>query len=273
MPKVSKKLRIHNKRSPGSTRGNTEANIKGKRKHTSGASVNTSLHKPKGLISISVDVFLEGLKIAAQLDLLHLSRVSTDFRAVLLAKQNKSVWVVARNSLDPPMPSCPDDLSEPKYASLAFDQFCMICGAVPPKYKLDVSCASCIRLCKQCWKTNIKVGYTIIRELRVEPQIRRDRSLKRVILDLLPETSGCRGYATPDVVQQTPLHNLNFYQPDVAAAVKEYYTVVESSGGDSRILEEYVECRKARTFFLSFFLDPVYCPARPCLMVGIRYMV
>ncbi|KAM5543378.1 hypothetical protein V8D89_002963 [Ganoderma adspersum] len=25
-------------------------------------------------------------------------------------------------------------------------------------------------------------------------------------------------------------------------------------------------------FFLSFFLDPVYCPARPCLMVGIEYM-
>ncbi len=40
---------------------------------------------------------------------------------------------------------------------------------------------------------------------------------------------------------------LNFYQPEVVAAAKEYHAVEQSSGGDIRVLEEYVGRRKART--------------------------
>lgn len=37
---------------------------------------------------------------------------------------------------------------------------------------------------------SVKAGYMIIRELDSEPKFRRDRSLKRVIFDLLPDACG-----------------------------------------------------------------------------------
>lgn len=39
---------------------------------------------------------------------------------------------------------------------------------------------------------SVKAGHCIIRELDSEPKFRRDRSLERVIFDLLPEA--CRGF-------------------------------------------------------------------------------
>ena len=62
-------------------------------------------------------------------DLLQLSRASKDLRRLLLAKRNKDVWVRARNNLDYPLPRCPEEImSEPRYASLIFDDCCMVNG-------------------------------------------------------------------------------------------------------------------------------------------------
>lgn len=58
------------------------------------------------------------------LDLLNLSRVSRQLRDFLLSKVNKSIWVLSLKSLD--LPPCPEDLNEPQYASLVFDNYCNV---------------------------------------------------------------------------------------------------------------------------------------------------
>lgn len=37
-----------------------------------------------------------------------------------------TVWKAARSSVIPAMPECPDDLSEPEYADLAFGKGCQV---------------------------------------------------------------------------------------------------------------------------------------------------
>ncbi|PIL30562.1 hypothetical protein GSI_07262 [Ganoderma sinense ZZ0214-1] len=247
MPKISKKSRAYKKPRLGPSSANTKA--KNESKHTAGAAgINSDQHrktveKTGPFMSLPVDVFLEIATYCHPLDLLRLSRVSKKLRPVVFAKRNRSVWICARNSLDPPMPACPEDLSEPKYAFLVFDPVCMVCGTTSSKTDYGAG----IKLCEDCWKTHVKEGYTIIREL--EPQMRRDRSLKSAICNLLPEVVGSFRYYVlnrdRDAVRQTPL--LKFYQPEIVARAKEYYAISQASDGDIRALEEYVERREART--------------------------
>ena len=56
-------------------------------------------------------------------DLLSLSRTTRCLRGVLLAKHARSVWRDSLTSVRV-LPACPSDLSEPRYASLAFDDVC-----------------------------------------------------------------------------------------------------------------------------------------------------
>jgi len=58
-------------------------------------------------------------------DLLKLCRLSKRSRALFLSKNCTAVWrdVLAR-VVD--LPKCPRDLTEPQYASLVFDKFCMV---------------------------------------------------------------------------------------------------------------------------------------------------
>ncbi|KAI1784151.1 hypothetical protein LXA43DRAFT_245655 [Ganoderma leucocontextum] len=244
MPNASKRSRTHKKPRPGPSSGNTVKTGKGK--DIEDASVNTG--EPRmGFTNLPVDVFLEIAAYCHPLDLLHLSRISPKLRAIVFAKRNKNVWACMRANLDPPMPSCSDDLSEPKYVSMVFDRFCMACGTMPS----IISYAAHIRLCEHCWETNVKSGSTIICEL--ELKARRDRSLKRIIFDLLPDArldswmaSGC-GPLAPGEGHHTWHYWQNFYQPEVTAIAKEYCALVESSRADSKILEEFVEDRAART--------------------------
>ncbi|KAK0466144.1 uncharacterized protein EV420DRAFT_1743970 [Desarmillaria tabescens] len=60
------------------------------------------------------------------LDLLQLSRTTKDLRAVLLRRSATFVWKRARQNIEG-LPPLPDDLSEPKYAYLAFDNHCTNC--------------------------------------------------------------------------------------------------------------------------------------------------
>ena len=60
---------------------------------------------------------------------------------MLLSRTARHVWINARRNVMPPPPDPPEYLSEPKYAYLLFERFCMVCfrlRASPsvPQYKL-----------------------------------------------------------------------------------------------------------------------------------------
>ena len=59
------------------------------------------------------------------LDLLQLSRTSKKLRSLLLGRSSKSVWIQARANVEG-LPDCPLDMSEPAYASLAFEPYCHV---------------------------------------------------------------------------------------------------------------------------------------------------
>ena len=62
------------------------------------------------------------------LDVLRLSRASKRLRHLLCAKSNRHiVWKRARKNIVPAPPDPPEDLSEPRYASLLFEEGCMVC--------------------------------------------------------------------------------------------------------------------------------------------------
>lgn len=59
-------------------------------------------------------------------DLLHLVQSSKIFALFLLAPASAAIWRVSRQQLDDGFPDCPDDLTEQKYACLAFGSACQV---------------------------------------------------------------------------------------------------------------------------------------------------
>lgn len=74
------------------------------------------------LIDIFMDIFSEVASYLSPVDLLQLSRASRKLRNLLLSRQSKHIWKASRDAIE--MPPCPDDLSEPRYASLVFETNC-----------------------------------------------------------------------------------------------------------------------------------------------------
>ena len=56
-------------------------------------------------------------------DILHLSRLCKDFRSFFMSKHSAPFWKAARANVEG-LPECPDDMSEPAYASLVFSDHC-----------------------------------------------------------------------------------------------------------------------------------------------------
>ncbi|KAF9007559.1 hypothetical protein BDQ17DRAFT_1238061, partial [Cyathus striatus] len=61
-------------------------------------------------------------------DVLHLSRTTKQLRGILMTKNARFVWKAAFSTARG-LPQCPSDLTEPQYASLAFDEHCHVSGA------------------------------------------------------------------------------------------------------------------------------------------------
>ncbi|KAK0226921.1 hypothetical protein EDD85DRAFT_940311 [Armillaria nabsnona] len=70
-----------------------------------------------------LDVLLEIFSHLEPRDLLHLCRTNKFLRSILLDRNSLSIWRDARQSLKD-LPDLPEDLSEPRYASLLFDKYC-----------------------------------------------------------------------------------------------------------------------------------------------------
>ncbi|KAL0066954.1 hypothetical protein AAF712_005943 [Marasmius tenuissimus] len=71
-----------------------------------------------------LDVILEIFKYLWPREILHLSRTSKSLRELLMSRSSAPIWRAAR--INSGLPPLPPDLSEPRYASLAFDPYCNV---------------------------------------------------------------------------------------------------------------------------------------------------
>ncbi|KAK0209114.1 hypothetical protein DFS33DRAFT_1307746 [Desarmillaria ectypa] len=96
-----------------------------------------------------LDVLFEVFSNLDPLDLLRLSRTTKDLRALLLQRSSSFVWKRARENVEG-LPPLPEDLSEPKFAHLAFDKHCSNC-LHPTKF---VQWESRTKYCRKCLETS-----------------------------------------------------------------------------------------------------------------------
>ncbi|KAG2366955.1 hypothetical protein BDR07DRAFT_1479728 [Suillus spraguei] len=92
--------------------------------------------------TMNLDVLFHILSFLLPMDLLNLSRTSKDFRNLLLQRSSASAWKTARLQVDD-LPDCPQDMSEPQYANLAFYPHCHVRRAlskVPPPFLTNMYC-------------------------------------------------------------------------------------------------------------------------------------
>ncbi|KAG8908297.1 hypothetical protein FRB99_007831 [Tulasnella sp. 403] len=119
---------------------------KGKGKATTTRGKKRKSGRLEGLMRMPVDVFAEVCGYLKPIDLLHLARSSKRLREILMSKESKPLWCRSRSLLNA-LPDCPEDLSEPAYASLMFENGCQMCGNSGTRktlYTLRV------RYCKSC---------------------------------------------------------------------------------------------------------------------------
>ncbi|KDR81923.1 hypothetical protein GALMADRAFT_276573 [Galerina marginata CBS 339.88] len=79
------------------------------------------------LVEMPLDVLFEIFGRLEPIDLLHLARTTKDIRTLLMSRSSVSIWKQARSNIPESLPECPDDLSEPQYADLAFGKCCHFC--------------------------------------------------------------------------------------------------------------------------------------------------
>ncbi|EPQ54810.1 hypothetical protein GLOTRDRAFT_139298 [Gloeophyllum trabeum ATCC 11539] len=112
---------------------------KGKRKSTG---------KLRVLLEMPLDVLYEIFGSLHPLDLLRLSWTSREFRRVLMNRSARTVWIRSLKSVEG-MPECPEDVTEPQWARLAFYPSCHYCGAM----NCQTVVWSCrVRCCNKCMK-------------------------------------------------------------------------------------------------------------------------
>ncbi|KAF8986837.1 hypothetical protein BDQ17DRAFT_1491391 [Cyathus striatus] len=75
---------------------------------------------------MQLDILYEILGYLEPIDLVQLTRTSKAFKKFLLANSALFTWKIARSNLDG-TPECPEDMSEPAYASLIFENHCLGC--------------------------------------------------------------------------------------------------------------------------------------------------
>ncbi|KAG8982297.1 hypothetical protein FRB90_006889 [Tulasnella sp. 427] len=128
------------------TEGSVPKAAKGKAKRRSSGKARATVLD--GFMLIPLDIFAEICLELAPLDLLQLGRSTHRLREILMSKDSKAIWKRSRANV-PDLPDCPEDLSEPQYASLMFEVGCQVCdkGTRKTEYQLRV------RLCNACLDT------------------------------------------------------------------------------------------------------------------------
>ncbi|KAH9926355.1 hypothetical protein B0H21DRAFT_764156 [Amylocystis lapponica] len=218
-PQISSKSRIFRATNPAKER---KPSTKGKK----------SAGKLAQLMQMPVDVFYE---IAGHLhfqDLLHLARVSKRFRGILISKKSRHLWVAARQNVPGvPLPDCPEQLSEPPYASLLYDRICMACGVgrcVNVDYGLRV------RFCSACYKKNVYYGSYLVHYVEEQDL--------NVIYTLVPrkETYDQSQIDNVDVLEHKS-HD-RYYKPELTVVAEWYRLHATLASADE--LDKFVKERR-----------------------------
>ncbi|KAF8549225.1 hypothetical protein OG21DRAFT_1515448 [Imleria badia] len=81
---------------------------------------------PAELCQLNLDVLFIIATCIHPLDLLNLARTCKSLRILLMDRASEFIWRAARRQFED-LPDCPDDLSEPAYANLAFYARCHAC--------------------------------------------------------------------------------------------------------------------------------------------------
>ena len=155
-------------------------------------------------------------------DLLSLSRVSRHLRGILMSRSSRGMWIAARkNAQNPPPP--PDELSEPKYASVLFERDCQastsdhICTSDADPMYLQAcgisragkeNFAMSLRLCAACWKEKFVVIYNVLPDC--QPRITSSVFTKRNTLQNFKELKPLADRLFPLF---TPLSEFFTWQP------------------------------------------------------------
>ncbi|KIO18724.1 hypothetical protein M407DRAFT_31608, partial [Tulasnella calospora MUT 4182] len=101
-----------------------ERTIQRPNKRTRGDSALIESHGNRcGFLSLPVELLFLACMDLEPIDILHLSRLTKGFRAVLLSGENCRVWGEAIKRIKG-LPRCPPDLSYPAYVSLMFETGC-----------------------------------------------------------------------------------------------------------------------------------------------------
>ncbi|KAI1789113.1 hypothetical protein LXA43DRAFT_1022571, partial [Ganoderma leucocontextum] len=116
--------------------------------------------RPK-LPNLPLDVLLEISSHMHPLDLLNCCRTSKAFRSALLSRGSRSLWITILRSI-PDFPPCPEDMSEPAYVALVFDDHCFSCAAAKAYY---VDYVLRIRLCDECWGKFVCPGTDLLEDI------------------------------------------------------------------------------------------------------------
>ncbi|KAI1789085.1 hypothetical protein LXA43DRAFT_1022431 [Ganoderma leucocontextum] len=139
------------------------------RSNSAGSAVIDTVAKRKGkgrqmigtlseFMNMPLDIFFQVAAHLHPLDILNLARTSKSLRSIVLAKTSRLAWIVSLASVDA-LPPCPGNMSEPCYAALLFDHHCFLCAANRARW---VDYAIRLRLCKTCYKVNIRKGSAIV---------------------------------------------------------------------------------------------------------------
>ncbi|KAG8957800.1 hypothetical protein FRC00_003503 [Tulasnella sp. 408] len=122
--------------------------VKGKAKRRSSGKARLTILD--GFMNIPLDIFAEICIELTPLDLLQLARSTRRLREILMSKESKPIWRRARANITD-LPDCPEDLSEPQYASLMFEVGCQICNKGTRKTDHQLR----VRLCNSCLDTRL----------------------------------------------------------------------------------------------------------------------
>ncbi|KAG8964439.1 hypothetical protein FRC05_003813 [Tulasnella sp. 425] len=141
--------------------------------------------------SLPLDVVYEILGFLTPLDLLHLARTNKALRNHFMSKRSRGAWKAARAAAEPPVPTCPKDLSEPQLAVLLFARECTLCSKPLTGFP-DVWWILRLRACKVCYKANTISGKAAAKEFAYLDDF-------RTVLELLPgECNWLRSQRRPD---------------------------------------------------------------------------
>lgn len=160
------------------------------------------------------------------LDLLRLARTNRMLRSHLMSKSSASVWREAREEVDPPVPDCPPDQSEPQWAQLLFSRDCSTCTRtnIP-----NVDWFHRLRLCSRC----DRAGVILIIGLRARKAFPHVPDVN-MLLDLLP-------HSNTGTSRTGKYYRIKDIQ-DVGAE----WAIISKKGSDAEI-QEFKERRKSET--------------------------